>query len=333
MQTPAHVQSLAFLRINFAFFALTWMMSCGGDPPKPTEEGNVLVRDQHNYTATGELSIPTVETAPATDLDICWTDATDDIQCHDLNPLTDIDNVAMLRLRLTEAQAEMRLAEGDLPMSEVSGYEDYHTEKTTTCTKLSQLSFLKTKIVIADEYKEAADTTYLLLFAKGTKPGIGGRVMTFLKPTSTSTNTRVDAPKGCGQLTFTANIASAMTLDVPVGGPWVVGWNGITRDGQGNPVMFQRIVGVTLGFYQGKTVADIEAQIFDLELIATSLWDIRLTSGFRTADLATATERTTAAPFSGFTTSAPGIWLLALTCSSCQNPAPVVLAVLNPVGG
>jgi hypothetical protein len=332
MQTPAHVRLFSFPRVHFAFFPLVWVMSCGGDSPQSTEEGNVLLRDQNNYTAMGKLSLPTIETAPAVDLDICWTDVTDDIQCHAVNPLADIDNVAMLRMRLTEDQAEMRLAAGDLPMSEVSGYVDYHTEKTSTCGKLSQLSFLQTKIIIADEYKEAADTTYLMLFAKGTKPGIGARVMTFLRPTSSSTNTRVDAPKGCNLLDFTANLSLATKVDVPAGGPWVVGWRDITRDGQGNNVVFERIDGVTLGFYEGMSLAEIEAQIFDIELIATSLWDIRLTSGSRIADLATATERTTGTTFSGFTTAMPGVWLLALRCSNCQNPAPVVLAVLNPVG-
>jgi hypothetical protein len=329
MRTSPHVRKPRFPRINFAFLTLALVMSCGSDP-KPTGEGNILLRDANNYTSSGSLSIPTIETAPV-DLDICWTDATDDIQCHPVDPLADVDNVGLLRMRLSEDQAEMRLANGMLPMSEVSGYVDYHTEKTSTCAKLSQMSFGGSKIVLADEYKEAADTTYLILFAKGTKPGIGGRTMTFVRPTSTSLNMRVDAPKGCGLLTFTANISGATPIDVPAAGPWVANWSNVTRDGQGNPVVFERIDGATLGFYQGMTLAQIEGDIFDLELNATTMWDIKLMGG-RSVDLATAKERTTGATFPGFSSTAPGVWLLALTCSNCQNPAPVVLAVLNPTG-
>jgi hypothetical protein len=330
MPNTPHVQQSQFPRINFGFLALAALTGCGGDPAsKP--EGNVVVRDVNNYTATGTLSFDTIETAATGDLDICWTNVTDDIQCHPVSPMADIDNMAMLRLRLTEAQVEERLSKSMLPMSEVDGYLDYKPDHTSTCAKLSQLTLFDTPVSIADHYFESADRTFLLVFTKGTKPGIGARTMTFVKPTSTSTNTRVDAPKGCGLLAFTANISSATPVAVPAAGPWVADWSGITRDGQGNAVIFAKIDGASLGFYEGMDVAQIEADIFDLELNATKLWDIKLMGG-RSVDLATAKERTTGTAFAGFTTSASGVWLLALTCSTCQNPAPVVLAVLNPTG-
>jgi hypothetical protein len=78
------------------------------------------------------------------------------------------------------------------------------------------------------------------------------------------------------------------------------------------------------------TAADIQAKFFDLELMATSLWDLELAGGF-TADLSQAKDRKTGAPFAGFGQGA-GIWLLALICSTCSNPAPVILTVLDPSG-
>jgi hypothetical protein len=62
------------------------------------------------------------------------------------------------------------------------------------------------------------------------------------------------------------------------------------------------------------------------------LWDLPLTAG-RTADLALATDRASGAPFPGFDRPDAGIWMLALTCSRCQTPAPVVLTILAPGGG
>jgi hypothetical protein len=330
MPNPPHVRQPRSPRINFGFLALTALTSCGGDPLMP--EGNVVVRDQNNYTSTGSLSIDTIETAANGDLDICWTNVTDDIQCHVVAPQTDVDNVAMLRMRLTEAQVEERLSKSMLPMSEVDGYLDFQPDHTGTCAKLSQLTFFGTVVPIADEYFESTERTYLMVFTKGTKPGLGARTMTFVKPTSTSTNTRVDAPKGCGLLEFTANLSSATPVDVPAAGPWIADWSAITRDGQGNTVIFAKIDGATLGFYEGMDVAQIEADIFDLELNATKLWDVKLMGG-RSVDLATAKDRATGAPFPGFSAGGSGVWLLALTCSTCQNPAPVVLAVLNPAGG
>jgi hypothetical protein len=54
--------------------------ACSGaaDP----QDGPTLIGDASNYRATAALSIPAVETAPAAEHDICWTDATTDRQCH-----------------------------------------------------------------------------------------------------------------------------------------------------------------------------------------------------------------------------------------------------------
>ena len=155
--------------------------------------------------------------------------------------------------------------------------------------------------------------------------------MTFIKPTATSTNTQVDAPTGCGMLDFSADLASLTKLPVPVAGPWILDWRDVTRDGQGNPIPFEKIDGVTIGFYAGMTVADLQARIFDIELIATTLWDVKLTGG-RTADLAPP-RIGRPAPCSRGSRADAGTWMLALTCSTCQNPAPVLLTILEPSAG
>jgi hypothetical protein len=312
------------------FGASSLLTGCGGTTDSA---GNILLQDMHNYSATGILDIQTIETAPAADLDVCWTGIINDLQCHPVVPTTDLDNVSLLRfLHLSETEVEQRLSSGELAMSEVDGYVEYKTNHTDTCMKLSQLSFFGTAIKVQEEYVESTDRTYMLLFAKGTRPGVGARAMVFVKPTAASVNTRVDAPTGCGLLEFSADLSTAARLGMPSAAPWVIDWRNITKDGQGNKIEFQSIDGVMIGFYEGQTVAEIQANIFDLELRATTLWEIKMNGG-RTADLSTATARGTGAPFPGFASATPGVWMLALTCSTCQNPAPVVLTVLDPGAG
>jgi hypothetical protein len=313
--------------------ALALLAGCGSSSPQDDARGNLRLRDENNYRTTARLSIPTVETAAGTDLDICWTDVVTDLQCHPVSTQSDLDNVSLLRIsHLSPEVVADKLASGQLTQSQVAGYLDYHTDHSATCTKLSQLSFFGTLIDVPHEYVESTDFTYLLLFSKGTTPGLGARAMTFIKPTSTSTNTQVAAPPGCGMLHFTADLASLAPLSVAPAPPWVLDWRDITRDGPGNPVPFEKIDGVTIGFYAGMTVADLQTRIFDIEIIATTLWDLPLTAG-RTADLTLATDRASGAPFAGFDRSDAGIWMLALTCSRCQTPAPVVLTILAPGGG
>ena len=155
--------------------------------------------------------------------------------------------------------------------------------------------------------------------------------MTFVKPTALSTNTKVDAPSGCGLLSFTADLTSPARVPVPTAAPWNVDWKNVTVDGQGNNVISSTIDKLLVGFYQSLTVADLEAKFFDIETLATLLWDLPLT-GSREADLSRAVNRATGTAFDGFSHGS-GTWILALSCSSCPNPAPVVLVVLEPQVG
>jgi hypothetical protein len=304
--------------------------SNGSDPdaaPSPIQLGN-----ENNYRATGSLALPTIETASGVDLDICWTDIATDIQCHPVAPQTDIDNIGLLRFKgLSQELVEQKLTSGELAQSEIDGYLDARADHVSTCTKLFKFSFMGTVVDVSSQYLEDPGETYMLLFAHGTKAGVGARVMTFIKPTASSTNTRVDAPSGCGLLAFTADLSSAKKVPVTAGGPWVADWRNVTADGLGNEIIFSDIDRLLIGFYEGKTVADIEAKPFEIETMATSLWDLPLTGG-RTADLSKATHRATAAPFDGFS-HGTGTWILGLFCSACQNPAPLILAVLEPQGG
>ncbi len=308
--------------------SLSW--GCGSGAEEPAATADITLVDAHNYRLQSSLSIPSIETASGTDLDICWSNVTRDLQCHAVAPQADLDNVGLLRfLHLSEADVEAKLTSGQLAQSEIDGYLEYNVDHASTCTRLSSMSFFGTPIEIKEEYLESTEHTYMLVFAEGTTPGVGARAMTFVKPTSNSNNTRVEAPEGCGLLDISADLASAEQVRVPDRGPWVVDWRNLTRDGQSNDIVFESIDGILLGFYAGTTVTALEQQIMDLELIATSLWELELTGG-RTANLERARERGGGASFSGFARDQAGVWVMGLMCSTCQNPAPVVLSILEP---
>jgi hypothetical protein len=234
----------------------------------------------------------------------------------------------LLHLDATEVQA--KLISDTLQQSDVDGYVEFPTDHASTCAKLSQFSFFGTVIDVAAQYQESPDETYLLLFTHGTTPGIGARVMTFVRPTQSSTNTRVDAPSGCGLLSFNTDLASPARVSVSTSGPWIVDWRKVTVDGQGGKFDSMIIDELMIGFYRDITVAELQARFFDLETLATTLWDLPLMGG-DTADLSLAQNRATGAAFDGFS-EVTGTWVLGLFCTSCRNPAPVVMVVLEPKG-
>ena len=308
-------------------------LGCGGD-----EKGDggsagpqtIMLTDANNYGSVSELEIPTFETASGVDIDVCWEDLVEDIQCHELDPVADLDQVSMLRLlNLSEDEIEAHIEADDLPQSAVAGYVSVETDHETSCTKLSSMTLLGTEIDLSVEYVENEATTYMLLFAEGTTIGQGARSMAFLKPMVDSDVTRVDVGTGCGLLDFDADLASSEAVSVRKDGPHVLDWSDMNTDAQGKPIIFQNIDRVVLGFYAGMTVDEIEANIFDLEIMATELYEIELEGG-RKVELSLATERDSGDAFDGFERDEEGVWLAGLICSQCRNPAPLVLSVLEP---
>jgi hypothetical protein len=291
-----------------------------------------LILDENNYESSSVLSLETVDTAVDTDIEVCWGEIENDIQCHDVNPGEDIDNVGLIRFEhLSESDVEGLLASGELSMSQISGVLENHAVADSTCAMLYDFTFIGGSVVaVAEEYYESDHTTYLMVFTEGTVPGVGARTMMFVRPTSSSSNTTVNAPSGCDALDFSASLTEAEPLSVPMDGPWIVDWRGVTKDSQGNDVVFENIDSILIGFYEGVTVAELEAQILDLEFIYTNLWELELVGG-RTADLSEATERDTGDDFPGFENT-DGVWVLGLMCGNCQNPSPIVLTVLDPGG-
>jgi len=310
--------------------SLALLCACGSSGDG--QDGVIVLQDANNYRATASLAIPTVATAPGADLDICWTSVTSDLLCHPVAPAADIDNVGLLRLRnLTEPQIEAQLVSGTLAQSKIDGYVQFSGDHVATCMKLSQFSFFGTAADVATLYVESAVETYLLTFAHGLQPGTGTRALTFIKPTAASTNTRVDAPSGCGLLDFVADLGTLTQVPVATSGPWTVDWGEVTANGQGDSIAYATVDRLLVGFYQGMTVADLQARFFDIETLATSLWELSVRGG-HTAELGAAVERTSGALFSGLART-DGVWMLALLCSTCQNPAPVVLTILAPGAG
>lgn len=297
------------------------------DTPMQTCNPSLTLADEDNYAFSGVIDAPSYTTVSGADVEICWDAVTTDLQCHTLDPLADVANVGLVRFgTLTEAEVELGLAQDELQQADMTGYVEIRPDGDS-CVNLADMSFFGTPFDVTTEYMDDG-STYLLLLSESTDPGIGARMLAFLDPTEGDTNTRVDLDPGCGMLTFEVDF-EALTPAMPcaTGASWPVDWADVETDGQGNDIGDGDIDGVLLGFYEGWTVADLEANILDLELSATKLYTLPVTSG-TSADLADATDASGAA-FTGF--SGDGEWVLALTCSRCYNPAPPFVTRVTPV--
>jgi hypothetical protein len=306
--------------------------SSGGTGNNPV--GNVVLRDANNYTSQSTLTIPTVQTASGQDLSISWSGITKDLLCH---PAASIDNVAFLKIgNMSQGDVETKLASGQLVSSEVTTYREFHTAGAgadagaATSTMLSQLSY-GPALVPATDYVESASTQYLLLFTHGTTLGVGAQTMTFIQPTASSQNTSVAAQDACSShiLDFTATL-STMPVSIPVDGPWKIDWSQITKDSFGDALDFSqtKLDKVEVAFFENMAAADLQAHFLDIEINATSLYAVDVPTGQKYVDLAGA-DSDGGAAFPGFTKT-DGTWAVAVLCSTCSVPAPVVFSILQP---
>jgi hypothetical protein len=297
--------------------------------------GNVVIKDANNYTATSSLSIPTIQTKPASDLTITWDGISKDLLCHTAKP---IDNVAFVKIpNKMQATLEHELAEGTFNTNEQSKYGEFHTAghdggARTTSLMLSQLAYggATTAIMPATDYVESATTLYLMLFATGTTPAVGAQSMVFIQPTSGVDNTMVSAPDACTSkvLDFHATLSS-MPASIPAAGPWKVDWSQITKDSFGNNLDFSltHLDKVEVGFFQGKQPSEIETDFLNIEQDATALYTYAVPSGQKYVDLMS--TPTMGGTFPGFADTS-GTYAVAVLCSSCTVPAPVVFSILQP---
>jgi hypothetical protein len=292
-------------------------------------QANVFFTNANNYSSTSSLTLPTIMTPSGTDFTICWDQIMKDLQCHSVTPLTDIDSVTVLEISNPDAGAiESLLASGSLD-PEVHAPYQYLTKNTSTCAKLSQFSFAGSSINVSSDYLPDPSMQWMVLFATGTIAGNGSRTMAFLEPTASSTSTMIEAPDGCGILDFTANLTSLTQLPIPAKGPWVIDWGQVTKDSAGNEAVLPKLDSLLLGYYPGMQPSDLQTQFFNIQQLANPLYQMTFNGATTTsANLANAKDSNGNA-FSGFTNTS-GTWAVGLLCSSCQNPAPVALTILNP---
>jgi len=277
--------------------------------------------DANNYSYTGTLDGPRFELSELGDPLIDWSAVETDLQCHPLDPVKDIDNVQLLVFPyLSEEEVEQGLAEDTIEQVDLGVYLSIEPGDRTS-VNLSEFTFFGTDADIEKVFTEGSGT-WMVSFATGFDVGIGSRTLAFLHPSAKSVESAavLDAD-GCSILDFEADLEALEPAAALAEGPWLLDWSKLTTNGQGGPFEHGDIDEIMVGRYEGQTAASLEGQFLDLELIATELWTMPHIGG-------SAADLSEVKGFPGFT--AEGAWVLALRCSTCPNPAPLFLTMIEP---
>jgi hypothetical protein len=305
-----------------------------------TTMGNVIITDANNYSSVSSLTIPVVPVAPLSDLTFTWDGLTKDLLCH---PAGTVDNVAFLQIKnQTQMQVEQKMAVGLIGQKQVAVYGEQHTKTgTANAVTTAQTTMFDwyDKFTPTTDFAVSSTTQYVMLFTHGTALGAGAMSMVFIQPTDGVATTAVSAPNPCPDgvangannvLNFVATL-SPMAVSIPINGPWKIDWSEITTDNFGNPLNFSttQLDKVEVGFFQGKTPADIQGDFVNVEQDATALYTYQVPQGQNYIDIMNTTP-TSGGAFPGFAGMTDGTWAVAVISTADSVPAPLIFAVLQP---
>ena len=275
-------------------------------------EETVLLEDPNNYTFTSTLEIGSVEILEKTDITVDWCSLTVDFLGLDMAP-EDVDYVVLSRWELSKEELEATLVATNLPQKDLSGSADYTPSGTECSAPLSAFEFLGTPILVEDEIYASADETYILTVFADDR----AKMLTFFEPTATGPIDPIVIGNDSGAVGFDVDLDAG--TPVSTSGTPVVDWSSLTADGAGQEFPLNKMDRMFIARYD-LTTAELAADFIHLEELATEAYELN-TDALLDFDLATVSG------FGGFDDS--GLWVLAMRCSTCYNPAPPFLAVVS----
>jgi hypothetical protein len=301
-------------------------LSCKGAPdPCDEADATVVLDEESNYAFEGSLEIRSAALAAGSDPLFDWSALSTDLQGHDLDPVADIDAVAVVAFwDLDHQQVQDGLSTNSLAQKEMAIFVSAQPGDATSIY-LSDLNLLGNDIDVEQYFEEGYAESWLLLVSTGIVPGVGTRMALFIEPDDDATATSVTMTNTDTVLDFSADLTSLTPVPVPADAPdLTLVWDDLETDGQGADFQPSSIDELMVGYYPDLDATDLEEQFLDIERIAETIWTLEVTS---VTDLVLAAATSDPGGFPGVSTR--GTWVLALRCGGCANPAPPALTVLK----
>ncbi len=318
---------VSILWLSFFPWSALLLISCGDDPKDTglAYSQDIILSDQNNYNFEGSLTIASADVAEQQDVLFDWSGLTIDLMGHDMDPSADVGLASVVVFPYdTQEQITEDLSNDELMQSSIGLYVGVETEGRTSVYLSELLTLFGYDIGIVD-YLTDAYQTWMFLLNSGTTPGIDSRMLMFFDPEPGSDNNAITVQNSSAQLEVDVDLTSLQPLTVLAGSDNYVDWSGVTTDARGREINLSTTDQIMVSRYLSLTAQDLESQFLDVEILADGMWSASI-GGATSITLADLTDDG-GSPFPGL--DADYLWLLALQCSSCLNPAPPYLTVLD----
>jgi len=304
-----------------------------GDPT-----ASVVITDPTNYSLSDQFTIQVATLKDNTNVLFDWSRLTTDFFGKAVNPASDVNMILLALWSLTPDQIEAALKADDIPLSANAGIITAYPDGTYTSQTLYNFNLLGQPLPM-DQLSMFFDTstpnyaypqdqyTFMMMASTGTTPGKGARGIALFHIDPSSTQTELDLTNDSTKLQYTVDLLQAAPVEVPGATPALtLDWSQMTTNMLGNAYISSQITEAAVAHYRSATLADLQKQFLDLEDIADEWYSVAIPAG-ASVDLSTMVDAAGNA-FPGIDDT--GVWMAALFCGNCNNPAPWSITVLQP---
>lgn len=289
---------------------LLWTLACNGG----TEDCvRCELTDANTYSYSSELDLPVVTAASKSDVVIEWSGITTDLNGLAADP-SDVDEVTLVVFEnLEHAELMEGLASDSLAQADASLFAE--CLPTGTSCALSEFYILDVA-VDADEHFVETRGLFMIAIGIDGRPGMMRGLV--LEASDDSDVEAVSVDDTMGSLVVDVDLRSLSPVRPGVPDP-ELDWGDVEHDAHGHALQLQSIDTMIVGRYDAE-LSELESRLAEIRDLGSDVWEVDVT-GRASYDLAEIEG------FPGLDT--PGTWLVAWMCSTCTDPAPRVLTVLE----
>ena len=299
------------------------LYACTGKGEGEAFDGNFVLTDANNYAYTSALAIGAQEVAVAQDFSIDWSALTTDLLGHTMEPAADVGEIYFLSFpALSHAEIEGKFSLDDVDQQDLGVTALDLSATGQTSVSISELKIPPNAPFVPEEYFVDTAASWLV---RATDGATTNRMLTFVVPTEESTNHAVTLAPDSTTLDFAVDLHSLTAFTVPDHEGTTADWTALDTHANGNAIELDKLDQLLLARFDSLDADGLEAQFLDIELIADAMY-VGDVYGMRSSALSVAVDAD-GQPFSTF--GADSLWVLALRCTLCANPAPPFLTIIR----
>lgn len=315
-------------------------------PPSPIKSAacmdptaSVVITDPTNYALSDSFDIKTYTLKDNSNLVFDWTALDTDFFGHPVNARTDINMILIALWNMTPAEIEDALKKDDIPLDRMAGIISAYPDGTQTSAALQQDFSLLGQMLPDGLLSQYFDTstpgyqypqdrfTFMMMASTGTQAGKQPRGLALFRIAPDASTTTLAMTNDSTKLSYSVNLAQAAPVLMPAGTPKLtIDWGQMKHNMVGNTYDFTQITRAAVAHFKNATLQELQTKFLDLQTLADEWYSSTSIAG-SSVDLSTLAT-TSGATFPGI--DASGVWMTALFCDNCNNPAPWSITIMQP---